>query len=246
VGDLFPRGGVAIFFGLDQAGTELGFLRGKRQRKSAVEKMFDAAHSGVAGFDGADFKGQVADEGNVLLFRFFSDGEKGLAGGHRNDFDEIGAALFEVLDGSAGFLGVADGILLGSSLATGSKERSRGNDMRREERAGLGGALPGEKRVEITAHVSHAGDAVGEKQGQKNLLAPRGIGVDACEMDVHVPKTGEQEFSGGVDGARGFGNLDRCSRAHPSDVAGLDENSLIRLRRATSGINDGDVGYGKL
>jgi len=68
VGDLFPRAGVAIFFGLDEAGTELGFLRGKRQRKSAVEKMFDAAHAGVAGFDGADFKGQVADEGNVLLF----------------------------------------------------------------------------------------------------------------------------------------------------------------------------------
>jgi len=139
-----------------------------------------------------------------------------------------------------------DGILLGSSLATGSKERARGNDVRREERAGLGVALPGEERVEITAHVSHAGDAVGEKQGQKNLLAPRGIGVDACEMDMHVPKAREQEFSGGVDGARGFGNLDRCPRAHPSDVAGLDQNGLIRLRRAASGIDDGDVGYGQL
>ena len=124
--------------------------------------------------------------------------------------------------------------------------RTRRKDMRSEERAGLSVALPGKERVEITAHVSHASDAAGEKQGKKDLVAPGGIGVDACEVDMHVPKAGEQEFSGGVDDARGFGNLDRRSAAYLSDVAGLDENGLIRLRRAARGVDDRDVGYGQL
>jgi len=164
----------------------------------------------------------MADKGNVLLFGFVGDGEKGVARWHRNDFDKIGAAFFEVIDSSAGFLGVVDGILLGSFLAARSKERAAGENMRSEERSGLSVALPGEESVQITAHVSHASDAVGEKQGEKDLFAPRGIGVDACEMDMHVPKAGEQEFSGGIDGARGFGNLDRRRRAHGGDASAFD------------------------
>lgn len=60
-------------------------------------------------------------------------------------------------------------------------------------------------------------------------------------MDVHVPKTGEQEFSGGVDGARGFWDLCRCSCAHDRNAASFDENGLVRLRRTAGGIDDGDV-----
>ena len=83
---------------------------------------------------------------------------------------------------------LCDGILLGSFPAARSQERAGRNDMWTEKRAGLNVALPGKKRVEIAAHVAHPGNAVGEKQRQKNLFAPGRIGVDAGEMDVHVPE----------------------------------------------------------
>ena len=65
-------------------------------------------------------------------------------------------------------------------------------------------------------------------------------------MNVHVPKTGQQEFSGGVDGARGFGDFDFCCRPHGSDAAGLNENGLVGLRWAAGGINERDVRDGEL
>src|SRR5271169_602917 len=119
--NLFPGGRVAILFGLHEARSEFGLLRGKRESEGAVEKMFDAAHAGVAGFDDTDLEGYVTDKGNILLFGLVGDGEKGIARWHRNDLYEIGTALFKVIDGSAGFLGVVDGILLGSFFAARSE-----------------------------------------------------------------------------------------------------------------------------
>src|SRR5580692_12642221 len=90
VGDLFPSFGIAIFLCFDESRTELGFFQGKGESKSAIEKVFDAAHAGVAGFDDADLERQMADKWNVLLFGFFGNREKGIAGGHGYDFYEIG------------------------------------------------------------------------------------------------------------------------------------------------------------
>ncbi len=132
--------------------------------------------------------GKMADKGNVLLFGFVGDGEKGIARRHRNNLYEIGAALFEVINGGAGFLGIVDGILLGSFPAARSKERTGADDVRREKRAGLDVTLPREQGIEIAAHVTNSGDAIGEEQREKNLFAPRRIGVDARDVDVHVPE----------------------------------------------------------
>jgi hypothetical protein len=97
--------------------------------------------------------------------------------------------------------------------------------------------LPGEERVEIAAHVAHADNAICEKQGEKDLFAPGRIGVDACEMDVHIPEAGEKKFSGGIDGARGLRDLDLCSGSDGGDAATFDKNGLIELRGLAGGIN---------
>ena len=172
--------------------------------------MLDAAHAGIACLDGADFERQMAGKWNVLLFAFISKSEKSIARRHGNNFDEIGATFLEVVDSGAGCGGIGDGILLGSLPPARSKERAGGNDMRPQESAGFDVALPGEESVEIATHVAHAGNAVREQQREKDLFAPGRIGVDAREMDMHIPETGKQEFSGAVDGACGLGDLDGC------------------------------------
>ena len=57
-------------------------------------------------------------------------------------------------------------------------------------------------------------------------------------MHVHVPKTRQQEFSGGVDGARSFGDFDFCSFPHSGDAPGVNQDSLIWLRWAAGGIDE--------
>jgi hypothetical protein len=41
-------------------------------------------------------------------------------------------------------------------------------------------------------------------------------------MDVHVPKAGEQEFSGSIDGARGLWYFDCCCCTDGRDAASFD------------------------
>lgn len=78
------------------------------------------------------------------------------------------------------------------------------------------------------------------------MFAPGRIGVNAREMDVHVPETRKQELSGGIDGVSSFRELEFCRGADGDDAAGFDENGLVRLRRASGGIDDRDVDDGKL
>src|SRR6266852_6300665 len=61
VGDRFPRGGVSLSFCFDETLAELFFPGGKRESETAVEKMLDAAHTGVRSFGGADFEWQMAE-----------------------------------------------------------------------------------------------------------------------------------------------------------------------------------------
>jgi hypothetical protein len=207
--------------------------------------MFDAAHPRVAGFDSSDFERQVAKEGNILLFGFFSNCEKSIARWQRNDFYEIGAALFEVINSGAGFVRVVDGILLRRFLATRNEKGPGSNEMRSEEHTGFGFALPGKKNVQVAAHVTHAGDAVREQEWQKDLFAPRRIGVETRDVDVHVPKTRQQEFSGTIDGTCGFGHLDRRRSTDSGDVASFNQDGLIGLWRSAGGVDDRHVGYGE-
>jgi hypothetical protein len=65
-------------------------------------------------------------------------------------------------------------------------------------------------------------------------------------MDMHVPKTGKKEPSGGIDGARGFGNLNSRRGSDGGDASTLNEDSLIRLKRTAGAIDERDVGYRKL
>jgi hypothetical protein len=82
---------------------------------------------------------------------------------------------------------------------------------------------------------------MGEKQREKDLFAPRRIGVDTRKMDVHVPEAGEKKFSGGVDGARGLGNFYLCSGSDGGNALAFDKNGLIELRRVAGGIDESDV-----
>ena len=55
-----------------------------------------------------------------------------------------------------------------------------------------------ENRIKCAAHVADAGDAVGEEEWQNDI---RAIGGGAVEVDmrVHVPETGNEICTMGVD-----------------------------------------------
>ena len=61
-------------------------------------EVLDAFLPGFDGFDGADFVGDVADDGNAELFGFGSGGEIAVARHQRLHLDEIGAVGFEFVD----------------------------------------------------------------------------------------------------------------------------------------------------
>src|SRR6266849_4862561 len=130
-------------------------------------------------------------------------------------------------EGSARFVGVGDGILLGSFLAPSGQPGPGSRDVRPKERAGFNIPLPREQGTQITTHVPDPRDAIGKKQRQKNLLAPGRISIYAGKVDVHVPKSGDQKLSGGIDNAGTLRKLDAGRSSHRSDAAAFDQYGLV-------------------
>ncbi len=183
----------------------------------------------------------MAGEEDVLFFGFLGDREKGFARRHGDYFDEICSTLLEVPDGSTGFFGIRDGILLGSLLAAAGQPGTGGDDVRTEEFAGFDIALPGEKHIEVAAHVAHTCDAIGEQEREQGVFAPGGIGADAGKVHMHVPQAGNEEFATSVDDAGGLIKLGSRGRADGSDSIFDDDDGLIRLRSAARSVDDADM-----
>src|SRR5262249_3695396 len=141
-----------------------------------------------------------------------------------------------------GLVGVLYWILLRSFSPATSEPGSGGNNVRPDERATFDIALPREQCVEVAAHVANADDSVGEKQRQKDLLAPGWIRIHTGQMDVHVPQAGDQDFAGSVDASSVLWDFQTGCWADRDDTAIVDHDGLIGPRRAAGGVDQSDVG----
>jgi len=121
-----------------------------------------------------DFEWQVADEGDVLFPDLLGDGEKGFARRHGDHFDEICSTLLQITHGSTGFFRIGNGILLGRFPALAREPRTGGDDLRTEEFARFDIALPGEKHIEIAAHIANAVMPLARSRGSKTSLLQAG------------------------------------------------------------------------
>src|SRR5215472_6002002 len=113
--------------------------------------------------------------------------------------------------------------------------------MRAEQSAGLYVALPGEQRLQIAAHVAHAGDAMREQQRKQHVFAPLRISQNSRYVDVHVPQTGNKKFSPRVNDLVCFFGFALACGTDGMNAAIYDDNRLIRLRRRARSVNDRNV-----
>ena len=122
--------------------AEFGFLRGTIKREVAVEDVFDASLAGRGSFGGGNGIGDVADEIDLLDFRFVGDGEIAFAAEFGEDFDEIAVLLFHFLDGATALAGIGNRQrVFGAGFGVG-EEGTGGDDARADQFSGFDLAAP--------------------------------------------------------------------------------------------------------
>ena len=160
--------------------------------------MFKGALAGVDGLGGTNAVRHVTDEVDVLAAGLACDGEVSLARDAGLDFDEVGSAVMEHVDGGAAALrrGDGDGGVIGGVR---SVEHGSGDDhARAEEPVRLDIVAGFEDRVESAAHVADAGDAEGGEERKCEVAAvARGFAEE--DVRVHVPEAGHEEAAVRVD-----------------------------------------------
>jgi hypothetical protein len=169
-----------------------------------ADQVLEALLSRVGRLGGADGIRHVALERDVLPAALVSDREVGLARDVGLDLDEVDAAALEHDDGAAAVLGRRDRDGGGELGLRPVEHGARDDHARTELRAARDVAPRGEDRLEVAAHVAHAGDPVGDEERQRDFAAA-GDPVAEERVDVHVPESGDEELPLPVDHPRAFG-----------------------------------------
>ena len=193
---------VAAFFVGLQHGDELlaSFpgMGGAVEGEDAPIDVLDAFLPSLSGLLDGDAEGQMSDERDVAQPRFFGEREVGGTGDVEN-FDEIGTLCLELVDGATSFVGGAHGAGVdGGGLLDGEHGA-------REIESGSGTfaffdlRAPAFESLEIATHISDRSDAELEQLRKQDIGAPGGVGVDACEVHVHIPEPGNDVAAGVQD-----------------------------------------------
>ena len=77
--------------------------------------MLESLLPGIRGFGGANRIWHMAYEWDALLTGLVGDSKYGIARNQRLQFDEIGSALLQVIDGAASVFGSGDGYRTGEA-----------------------------------------------------------------------------------------------------------------------------------
>src|SRR5882757_4669712 len=91
-------------------------------------------------------------------------------------------------------------------------------------------ATPGEEHRNVSAHIAHASDAVGDKERQDNLAAA-GKPVAESGMHVHVPQSRNKKLAAPVDDVRILSQRHGGSAGDESDAIAVDHNHGVGLHR---------------
>src|SRR5229473_2130288 len=93
---------------------------------------------------------------------------------------------------------------------------------------------------DVTAHIADSSDAVGEKKRDDELATATGF-AGACEVNVHVGKTGDQEFTGSIENLRAPRNSRRAIWSKCGDSLVDNNHRHVLSRLSASRVNDGNV-----
>src|SRR5580704_11262055 len=102
--------------------------------------MFDGTLPGIRSFASADLVRKMADERNVLFVGFIGESEIRVARNAVVNFDEVGAAGLDVVDGAPGFLGLVHDDGTGPDRWITVDDRTAKNNFRPGGRGGKFGA----------------------------------------------------------------------------------------------------------
>ena len=202
--------------------------------------MLEAFHPRIRHFARSDGIRNVALERNFLFFGFVGDGENRVARNERLQFDEIGAAFFEVVDSAARVVGSGDGDGTWETRLGAVEHGAGSENARTNEAAGFDFVAPVLEDFQLAAHVANAGNAVGDEERKRDFLRA-GKPIAENQMNVHVPQAGNEKESAAIEGWRVARILDGLAGTDRFDVILVEDDGLILQQRAGAHVDDGNV-----
>jgi len=177
--------------------------------------------------------------------RLGSSGEVRVVGNDALDFDEVDALRFQRVHGGDGAFRSGDGDGTGKAQLAVRQKRVQhwpGNNHARADDFAFSDFLaPGEENRDVSAHVAHAGNAVGDEEGQDDV-ASAGEPVAEGGVHVHVPQAGDKELTAAVDDARVLRERHGGGVRDEGDAISVNHDHGVGLHRSGAGIDDGHVG----
>ncbi len=200
--------------------------------------MLDTLLSRRGSFAHAHGIGNVPDHRNSLLGRFVGNGEIRFAG-NRQYLDEIHAPLFHRVHRLARvFRSIhRDGLPV---ALPGRQKRARHQEVRAQQFSAVDAPAPAFEHVRIAAHVTYAGHAVGNVQRVDHLFVP--CWRYECAMHMHVPQSGDQVFSVGIDDLNVPARADKAHLGQSADPPFLDDEGHTLSDLAVAYAHDVYVG----
>ena len=97
------------------------------------------------------------------------------------------------------------------------------------------------QRFEVTAHIPHAGDSIGEQEREHEFSAAVRF-ARGGQMHVHVRQAGDEKLPAGVENLRAPWNCDRRRWTQSCDSFSFNDYGLVGSWLSASHIDDSDVG----
>ena len=150
------------------------------------------------------------------------------------DFDEVHALLLERVDSRDRLGRSSDGDGTGEAqLAVRQIPVQHGagdNHARPDDLAARDLFAPREKNRNISAHIAHAGDPVGDVKRQDDV-ASTGKPIAKSGVDMHVPEPWNEILTSAIDHTRVLGRLNFCRVGNGADAIASDYYAPIGLDR---------------
>ena len=207
--------------------------------------MFDTLLSCLHDFFNAHLIRHMAHDRQALLVSFCGSGQVGIMRDDRLYLDEVNALFLELIYGGdgAGRSSDRDGTRE-AQFAIGQVpiEHGTGDHHRWTDDLAMHDlAAPFREHREVPAHVTHAGDAIGDKERQNDVTSA-GKPVAEGRMHMHIPEPRNEILTGGINNAGILRRMKSCRIGNRNDVISADDNCLILANRRCAGIDDNSVG----
>ena len=195
-----------------------------------AHQMLDTRLPRCDNFPNANFIRDVADNRQALFVGFRGSGKIGIVRNDRLDFDEVHALLFERVHGGDRVGRSSDGDGTGEAqfaVRQISIQHGAGDDhARADDLAARDLFAPRHENRNVSAHIAHAGDTVGDEKRQDDV-ASAGKPIAESGVHVHVPQPRNEILTGGIDHSRVLRRLEFGRIGNGGDAIAGDNNGPI-------------------